>query len=117
MRRAAVTLVILLLCQIVAAAPPPGNPEVSNDICSTWEGGNGICDDYSSLLDETVSDDWVEGVVEIRMESAESVEMTITLAIREMPRGDLDLFDLDLQGDSTLADGIPADYIPQLSLT
>ena len=111
MRRAAVAMVVVLLCQIVAAAPPPGDPEVSNDICSTWEGGNGICDDYSSLLDETASDEWVEGVVEIRMESAETVEMTITLAIRELPRSDLDLLDLDLQGDSNPADGIPADYI------
>ena len=51
MSRAAVTLVLLLMMQSVAAAPPPGDAEVVNDICSTWNGGNGICDDYNSDLD------------------------------------------------------------------
>ena len=68
MRRAAVTLVILLMMQTVAAAPPPGEPDVVNDICSTWGGGNGICDDYLSSLDATPSDEWIEGQVRMVME-------------------------------------------------
>ncbi len=111
MRRAAVALVLLLLVQGVAAAPPPGDPEVANDICSTWETANGICDDYDSTLDLTPSDSWVEGRTTMVMEDATSIEMTIELAIRELPREDLGLLDLDLEGDSNPADGIPADYI------
>lgn len=111
MCRAAVALVLLLLAQSVVAAPPPGDPEVANDICSTWQTADGICDDYDSSLDLTASDSWVEGRVTMVMEDATSIEMTIELAIRELPREDLGLLDLDLEGDSNPADGIPADYI------
>jgi len=111
MRRAAVALVLLLLAQSVAAAPSPGDPEVANDICSTWQTADGICDDYDSTLDLTPSDSWVEGRVAMVMESASTIEMTIELAVRELPREDLGLLDLDLEGDSNPADGIPADYI------
>ncbi len=111
MSRAAVALVLLLLAQSVAAAPPPGDPEVANEICSTWQTADGICDDYDSSLDLTPSDSWIEGRVAMVMEDATSIEMTIELAIRELPREDLGLLDLDLGGDSNPADGIPADYI------
>ena len=112
MRRAAVVLVLLLLSQSAAAAPPPGEAEVANDICSTWETSSGVCDDYDSALDSSPSSGtWVEGTVELEIETAEAIEMVVSLAIHELPRGDLDLFDLDLEGDSNPSSGIPADYI------
>ncbi len=111
MRRAAVTLTLLLMMQTVAAAPPPGDAEVVNDICSTWNGGNGICDDYESDLDATVTDEWVEGQVRMVMETASTIEMSIEFGIYELPRDELGLLDLDLEGDSDPSDGIPADYI------
>ena len=111
MRRAAVALVLLLMMQTVAAAPPPGDPEVVNDICSTWSDGNGVCDDYDSSLDATATDEWVEGRVRMVMETASTIEMSIELGIYELPRDELDLTDIDLEGDSYPSDGIPADYI------
>lgn len=111
MSRAAVTLVLLLMVQTVAAAPPPGDAEVVNDICSTWNGGNGICDDYDSDLDATVTDEWVEGQVRMVMETASTIEMSIEFGIYELPRDELGLLDIDLEGDSDASDGIPADYI------
>ena len=111
MCRAAVALVLLLMVQTVAAAPPPGDAEVVNDICSTWNSGNGICDDYDSGLDATVTDEWVEGQVRMVMETASTIEMSIEFGIYELPRDELELVDIDLEGDSTTSDGIPADYI------
>ena len=111
MSRAAVTLVILLMMQTVAAAPPPGDAEVVNDICSTWNSENGICDDYDSNLDATFAEEWVEGHIRMVMETASSIEMSIEFGIHELPRDELGLLDIDLEGDSNPSDGIPADYI------
>ena len=111
MRRTAVCLILLLFVQIVSAAPPPGDPEVSNQICSTWESTEGICDDYDSTLDATSTDEWIEGQVIMLMDGASTIEMSIDLGIFELPRDELDLTDIDLQGDSNPSDGIPADYI------
>ena len=111
MSRAAVPLVLLLMMQTVAAAPPPGDAEVVNDICSTWNGGNGICDDYDSDLDATITDEWVEGQVRMVMETASTIEMSIEFGIYELPRDELGLLNIDLEGDSDASDGIPADYI------
>jgi hypothetical protein len=104
-------VIILLFAPLANAAPPPGDPEVSNEICSSWANGNGICDDYSSSLDPTISDEWIEGHVAISMEGASAIEMSIELAIHELPREELGLLGLDLQGDSNPSDGIPADFI------
>ena len=111
MSRAAVTLVILLMMQTVAAAPPPGDSEVVNDICSTWNSQNGICDDYDSNLDATFTEEWIEGQVRMVMETASTIEMSIEFGIHELPRDELGLLDIDLEGDSNPSDGIPADYI------
>jgi len=110
-RRHALTLVILILAPIAAAAPPPGQPEVSNDICSTWNSSEGVCDDYQSMLDPSPGQEWMRAMVEVESEDAEMVVMTVKLAVHEMSRQDLDLEDLELGGDSTPLDGIPADYI------
>tara|TARA_B100000482_G_scaffold54728_2_gene37167 strand:- start:434 stop:3415 length:2982 start_codon:yes stop_codon:yes gene_type:complete len=110
-RRHALALVILLLAPIVAGAPPPGQPEVSNDTCSTWNSSEGICDDYQSILDPSPGQEWMRATVEVESEDAEMVIMTVKLAVHEMSRQDLGLEDLELGGDSTPLDGIPADYI------
>ena len=102
---------ILLLSPSAHAAPPPGDAEVINQICSTWGNGNGICDDYDSELDSTSNDEWIEGHVLISMDGASSIQMSLELAIHEIPRHELGLSDLDLKGDSVPSDGIPADYI------
>ena len=111
MSRAAVALTMLLLMQSVVAAPPPGQPEVTNDICSAWNSSDGICDDYDSSLDLTPGPEWIASSVEIDVADAEMVEMRVGLAVHEMSRDDLNLNDLDLEGDSAPWDGIPADYI------
>ena len=111
MRTCIALTIILLFAPQAYAAPPPGDSEVSNEICSTWANGNGICDDYDSVLDSTISDEWVEGKVRISMEGASVIEMSLEIAIHELPRDELGLLDLDLQGDSNPSVGIPADYI------
>jgi len=88
--------IILLFAPVAHAAPPPGDSEASNEICSTWANGNGICDDYDSNLDSTVIDEWIEGQVRISMEGASTIEMSLELAIHELPREELGLLDLDL---------------------
>ncbi|SVB03548.1 uncharacterized protein METZ01_LOCUS156402, partial [marine metagenome] len=35
-QRTAVLLIMLMMAPIAAADPPPGQPDVVNDICSTW---------------------------------------------------------------------------------
>ena len=97
--------------QTVVAAPPPGQPEVTNDICSTWNSSDGVCDDYDSSLDLTPGPEWIASSVEIDVADAEMVEMRVDMAVYEMSRDDLNLNDLDLEGDSAPWDGIPADYI------
>ena len=111
MKRAAVLLVLLFLAPLAAADPPPGQPNVENDICSTWNSASGVCDDYDSALDHTPGDEWMRSSVEIDIEDAEMVEMSVGLVVHEMSREDLGLDDLDLEGDSKPWDGIPADYI------
>ena len=110
-QRAAILLVMLLITPLAAADPPPGQPDVANDICSTWNSASGVCDDYDSALDHTPGQEWMRSSVEIGIEDAEMVEMKVGLAVHEMSRDDLQLSDLDLEGDSAPWDGIPADYI------
>ena len=111
MRTCIALVIILLFAPLAYAAPPPGEPELSNEICSSWADENGVCDDYDSSLDATLSDEWIEGHVAISMEGASSIEMSIELAIHELSREEIGLLDLDLQGDSNPSDGIPADFI------
>mgnify|MGYP001248176941 CR=1 FL=1 len=111
MQRLVVLLVLLLLSPISLASPPPGEPEVTNDICSTWNSSDGICDDYQSILDGSTTNEWIKSSINVNVDTAETVSLTISTAIHELSRSDLDLDDLDLEGDSDLDDGIPADYI------
>ena len=111
MQRIAVLLVMLLLSPVYSASPPPGEPEVENDICSTWNSQNGICDDYQSNLDGSTFNEWIKSSIVVNVVDADSVSLTISTAVHELSRSDLDLEDLDLEGDSNLEDGIPADYI------
>jgi hypothetical protein len=111
MERTAALLVLLIISPTILAAPSPGQPEVMNDICSTWESTIGVCDDYDSNLDASPLDEWATSALRVRVESAESVSLSVQLAVHELSRADLNLTDLDLGGDSTNLDGIPADYI------
>ena len=111
MQRVAVLLVLLLFTPLAVADPPPGQPDVTNDICSSWNSADGICDDYDSTLDQSPGSEWIASSVEIDVADAEMVEMRVGLAVHEMSREDLELGDLDLEGDSAPWDGIPADYI------
>ena len=83
-QRAAVLLVMLLITPLAAADPPPGQPDVANDICSTWNSASGVCDDYDSALDHTPGQEWMRSSVEIGIEDAEMVEMKVWLAVHEM---------------------------------
>ena len=111
MQRIAVILIMLLISPVYSASPPPGEPEVENNICSTWNSQNGICDDYDSNLDGSSSSEWIKSSIVVNVVDAYSVSLTVSTAVHELSRSDLDLIDLDLEGDSNLEDGIPADYI------
>ena len=111
MQRIAVILIMLLISPVYSASPPPGEPEVENNICSTWNSQNGICDDYDSNLDGSSSSEWIKSSIVVNVVDAYSVSLTVSTAVHELSRADLDLIDLDLEGDSNLEDGIPADYI------
>ena len=111
MQRVAVLLVMLLIFPVYSASPPPGEPEVENDICSTWNSQNGVCDDYQSNLDGSTFSEWIKSSIIVNVVNADSVSLTISTAVHELSRSDLDLEDLELEGDSSLEDGIPADYI------
>ena len=111
MQRLVVLLVLLLISPVSLASPSPGEPEVTNDICSTWNSSDGICDDYQSILDGSITDEWIKSSITVNVDDAETVSLTIATAIHELSRSDLNLEDLNLEGDSNLEDGIPADYI------
>ncbi|MEE2812770.1 MAG: hypothetical protein VX627_07110 [Candidatus Thermoplasmatota archaeon] len=95
-----------------SASADPGNPEVVNTICSTWNSTSGICDDYNFADDETSSDEWMEGRYSIHMANATIMTVTMELAIHEISRADVYLEDLPLgNGSDASSDGIPADYL------
>ena len=90
----------------------PGNEEVVNTICQTWNSTSGICDDYNFADDETVSMEWIEGRYNIALANSTVMSVTLEWAIHEIPRDDLMLEDLPLgNGSDASMDGIPADYI------
>ena len=81
-----------------------------NNICSTWNSQNGICDDYDSNLDGSSSSEWIKSSIVVNVVDAYSVSLTVSTAVHELSRADLDLIDLDLEGIVILKMD-PADYI------
>lgn len=106
-----IMLITTLLIPIASAAPPPGSPEVENTICDTNSTPGGICDDYRSSLDPTIGDHWSQITVLLTMESASEITIEVFMSLHELSRIDLGLQQLELGGDSTDQDGIPADFI------
>ena len=90
----------------------PGDPEVVNTICQTWNSTSGICDDYNYADDETASMEWIEGRYNVNMANATMMSVTLEWAIHEVRRDDVMLGDLPLgNGSDASMDGIPADYL------
>jgi hypothetical protein len=106
-------LALLLLSSWVPnVAADPGNPEVVNTICSTWNSTSGICDDYNFADDETTAQEWIEGRYHVQMANATVMSVTLEWAIHEVRRDDVFLEDLPLgNGSDSAEDGIPADYL------
>jgi len=107
---------ILALLLLSGGAPTvsadPGNEEVVNTICQTWNSTSGICDDYNFADDETASMEWIEGRYNIALANSTMMSVTLEWAIHEISRDDIMLEDLPLgNGSDSSMDGIPADYI------
>ena len=107
---------ILFILILSAGAPTvsadPGDEEVVNTICQTWNSTSGICDDYNYADDETASMEWIEGRYNIAMANSTVMSVTLEWAIHEIRRDDIMLEDLPLgNGSNASMDGIPADYI------
>ena len=114
--RARLAWFILGLLILSGGAPTisadPGDEEVVNTICQTWNSTSGICDDYNFADDETDSMEWVEGRYNINMANSTVMSVTLEWAIHEIRRDDIMLEDLPLgNGSNSSTDGIPADYI------
>ena len=112
-RTACMILAVLLLSIVpTTASADPGNPEVVNTICETWNSTAGICDDYNFADDETASMEWIEGRYNVNMVNSTVMSVTLEWAIHEIRRDDIMLEDLPLgNGSDASMDGIPADYI------
>ena len=114
--RVRMTWFILGLLVLSSGAPTvsadPGDEEVVNTICQTWNSTSGICDDYNFADDETASMEWIEGRYNIAMANSTVMSVTLEWAIHEIRRDDIMLEDLPLgNGSNASMDGIPADYI------
>jgi len=112
-RKAWLILAMLFLssCTTTVSADP-GDPEVVNTICQTWNSTSGICDDYNYADDETASMEWIEGRYNVNMANATMMSVTLEWAIHEVRRDDVLLGDLPLgNGSDASMDGIPADYL------
>jgi len=104
---------------MILADPAPGAPEVSNTICDEIPGTglayspghSTICDDWSWTDDDTPGSNWVVSEYAIEMDSLSQMSLDMEFAIHEFNRSLLNLDSLDLGGNSTESDGIPADYI------
>ncbi len=112
-------LLIASLAPVVIADPPPGTPEVTNTICDEIPGTgiayspghSTICDDWTWSDDGTPGSNWVVSEYAIDMDSLTQMSLDMEFAIYEFNRSLLNLDGLDLGGNSSTADGIPADYI------
>ncbi|MDE0708115.1 MAG: hypothetical protein OSB33_04110, partial [Candidatus Poseidoniales archaeon] len=114
--RARMAWFILGLLILSGGAPTvsadPGDEEVVNTICQTWNSTSGICDDYNFADDETTSMEWIEGRYNVNMVNSTVMSVTLEWAIHEVRRDDIMLDDLPLgNGSNASMDGIPADYI------
>ncbi len=114
--RARMAWFILGLLILSGGAPTvsadPGDEEVVNTICQTWNSTSGICDDYNFADDETTSMEWIEGRYNVNMANSTVMSVTLEWAIHEVRRDDIMLDDLPLgNGSDASMDGIPADYI------
>ncbi|MBA45895.1 MAG: hypothetical protein CMB31_04845 [Euryarchaeota archaeon] len=120
--RTGILIPILLLASLtplVVADPPPGTSEVTNTICDEIPGTgiayspshSTICDDWTWSDDDTPGSNWVVSEYAIEMDSLTQMSLDMEFAIYEFNRTLLNLEDLDLGGNSTDDDGIPADYI------
>ena len=120
--RTGILIPILLLASLtplVVADPPPGASEVTNTICDEIPGTgiayspshSTICDDWTWSDDDTPGSNWVVSEYAIEMDSLTQMSLDMEFAIYEFNRTLLNLEDLDLGGNSTDDDGIPADYI------
>ena len=104
-------MLFLSSCTTTVSADP-GDPEVVNTICQTWNSTSGICDDYNYADDETASMEWIEGRYNVNMANATMMSVTLEWAIHEVRRDDVLLGDLPLgNGSDASMDGIPADYL------
>ena len=120
-QKALCTLVILLLVSVtlpvISADPPPGSPEVTNTICDDIPGTGfpypdaTICDDWDWTDDDTPGSTWVESEYAIEMNSLTEFTLDMEFAIHEFNRTAIGLDSVNLGGNSTTSDGMPADYI------
>ena len=108
----ALLMVPLLSSLPVLAAPPPGTPEVTNNFCSIWNNGTGICDDYNFAHDLTPAGEWVRSQYTFEMHNTSTITMTLEWEMHEFNRSAIGLEGMDLGGafDANNS-GAPVDYI------
>ncbi len=108
----ALLMVPLLISLPALADPPPGTPDVTNNFCSTWNNGTGICDDYNFAHDLTSATDWVNSKYEFEMHNTSKITLTLEWEMHEFNRSAIGLEDMDLgAGFDSNNSGAPVDYI------
>ena len=81
--RMAWTILALLLLSggTTTVSADPGDPEVVNTICQTWNSTSGICDDYNYADDETASMEWIEGRYNVNLVNTTMMSVTLELSL------------------------------------